>query len=221
MYKPSDWDRIAHRHRSADQIARVTAALEILPRNRPVILDAGCGDGELLSRTQETGNLVLGTDISLEACRLSAARVGSAGIIQADLCSLPFRRSVVNAVCLIDVIEHIPVPGQALKEIYRVLSHDGVLIMTTPNGFPLCLARLEDRAKGRRSGGQWQPYDHLFSPKQVIEIVRNAGFSEIRVRGFNRRLSRAPLYPALRRIPILRNFLCASILIHAAKSDSC
>lgn len=57
--------------------------------------------------------------------------------VVADVCALPFADNHFDAVCLIEVLEHIPEPFTAVSEIGRVLKPQGVLLFSVPFIFPM------------------------------------------------------------------------------------
>lgn len=54
-----------------------------------------------------------------------------------NICALPFRSEVFDAVILSEVIEHVDDPVQALSEVRRVLKKGGLLFLTWPFMHPL------------------------------------------------------------------------------------
>jgi SAM-dependent methyltransferase len=49
-----------------------------------------------------------------------------------DACALPMRDASIDVVLALEVLEHIPQPMAMLSEVSRVLTDDGMLILTTP-----------------------------------------------------------------------------------------
>lgn len=60
------------------------------------------------------------------------APVGTEVDIQSDICCIPLPDASVDAVLCVSVIEHIPRPLEAIKELRRLLRPGGQLIMTAP-----------------------------------------------------------------------------------------
>jgi len=54
--------------------------------------------------------------------------------LHADISHLPFADASFNLVSANMVVEHLPSPDQALREIHRILTPDGRFIFHTPNG---------------------------------------------------------------------------------------
>lgn len=52
--------------------------------------------------------------------------------VQGDASALPFKSRCIDTVICTEVLEHLDEANAALSEIYRVLTHDGYLIVTVP-----------------------------------------------------------------------------------------
>ena len=104
----------------------------ILPNDK--ILDVGCGEGIITGILGEKCESIIGCDYSLEALRLAEERYKNIRFIYSNCTSLRFNNDSFTKVVLSDVAEHL-LPQQlvnTLKEIRRVLTKEGVLILTTP-----------------------------------------------------------------------------------------
>lgn len=97
---------------------------------RQLILDAGCGTGANLAMLKQFGE-VYGVELNPAAC-CHAAKKTSGRLLQGKLESLPFQDGCFNLVTLLDVLEHIDNQQGVLSEISRVLSRNGVLLVTVP-----------------------------------------------------------------------------------------
>jgi SAM-dependent methyltransferase len=154
------------------------------------LLDCGCGPGTItidLAEIVAPGEVV-GVDI--ESSQIEAARghASSRGVSNihfevADVYELPFPADSFDRVFLHGVVEHLSKPGEALREIRRVLKPGGLLglrngavsgNLVDPGGTGL--QRLLDLYSRlcRRDGG-----DPEFGRSQVAAL-REAGFTIIR-----------------------------------------
>ncbi|MCS7252811.1 MAG: class I SAM-dependent methyltransferase [Armatimonadota bacterium] len=94
------------------------------------MLDVGCGTGGNLELLSSYG-VCIGVDISPFA--LSLCREHWDGLlICADALRLPLRDGAVGLLAALDVLEHIEDDVSALKELWRILSPGGVLVLTVP-----------------------------------------------------------------------------------------
>lgn len=88
-----------------------------------------------------------------------------------------FKDNSFHLITMWHVIEHLPEPLQSLKDIYRLLTDDGTLIMEIPNSKSLARAIF---------GSNWYAWDlprhfYHFSPKTITKLIEKAGFSNITV----------------------------------------
>ncbi len=101
------------------------------------VLDVGCGDGAL------TGLLIIelnasaaGIDTTALSLDLAKREFGkrklAADFRLIDGYRYPFADASFTAVVCSDVIEHVREPDAMLKEMWRVLSPGGILVVTTP-----------------------------------------------------------------------------------------
>jgi ubiquinone/menaquinone biosynthesis C-methylase UbiE len=108
-----------------------------------VLVDVGCGRGELLVAAARAGaSRAVGVEYSAAALRLAAATVDDAGVgdvatvVEADARRLPVDSGSADLVTFLDVVEHLT-PDElatALLEARRVLKPGGrVFIHTMPN----------------------------------------------------------------------------------------
>jgi len=100
------------------RIAEVLASVE--PQS---VLDAGCGEGELLRRGVLSGCRTVSLDRSQEA--LAEIRNGSPrGLSDNTVCgsvlALPFAGGAFDAVVCLEVLEHLENPASAVRELMRV-----------------------------------------------------------------------------------------------------
>lgn len=99
------------------------------------VLDVGSGDGYGCSLLAEKAAKVVGIDSSAEAIQHARERYQAENLFfqKADAYSLPFENLSFDVVCSFQVIEHLKYPEKHLQEIKRVLTEDGVLLLSTPN----------------------------------------------------------------------------------------
>lgn len=95
------------------------------------VLDVGAGTGAFLSRLKEGGFACLkGIDIAVPANRLEGIDFHAYDL---DSGAMPFADGSFQVIVSIEVFEHIENMGALLKELARVLTHDGTILVTTPN----------------------------------------------------------------------------------------
>jgi ubiquinone/menaquinone biosynthesis C-methylase UbiE len=100
------------------------------------ILDCGCGSGDYLLSFFNYSEKVFGIEYSEKKVeKFKSFGISVANVVQGNIEDMPFDHQKFDLVLLNEVLEHIPNQEKALKEIYRVLKKDGVLIVMAPNRF--------------------------------------------------------------------------------------
>jgi len=115
------------------------------------VLDCGCGPGVIsvgLARRVPQGSL---TCIDLSGYQLEEARrraqqagVGNIHFFCQDARALGFAHATFDVVFANALIEHLPVPAPALREMWRVLRPGGILALRSPNWTALRLSPASD-----------------------------------------------------------------------------
>lgn len=104
---------------------------ERYPEKR-MICDVGCGDGTRTVLFERDGRTIYGVD---RVNWLSEGVKGKIILKQEDFINstTSFGDKFFDIVLSFDVIEHLPEPTIMLREIFRILKDDGVLVISTPN----------------------------------------------------------------------------------------
>ena len=112
-------------------VGRRKIVLDQLAQHGPFkrILDLGCGTGGVLAHLDPLGWSV-GIDPSEEARHYCRER--GVPMAQASGADLPFADQTFDGMLALDVIEHVEDDVALLREARRVLTPDGVLIVTVP-----------------------------------------------------------------------------------------
>jgi 2-polyprenyl-3-methyl-5-hydroxy-6-metoxy-1,4-benzoquinol methylase len=115
----------------AEHLARYRLAARLAPGRR--VLDAACGEGYGAAMLAAAGAAsVIGVDID-QPTVAHARRRYQLDVRVADVAKLPFADGEFDLVVSFETIEHVAEPDAALSEFARVLSPDGLLIVSTPN----------------------------------------------------------------------------------------
>ncbi len=105
-----------------------------LPRGAVTILDIGCGNGtQLAIPLAEAGFQVTGIDPDAASVERARSLCSRGKFVCCDLSGLAYQQ--FHVVVLSEVLEHLTDPDALLREAVGFVRPDGILIVTTPNGF--------------------------------------------------------------------------------------
>ena len=165
-------------------------------KNGDSILDIGCGNGRFLEVIKGKVFQYTGIDNSESLITYAKKWQGDKGkFIHADALSLPFENDSFDVVVSFGVLHHIPSKKfrkQFLKEAYRVLKKDGLLIITvwnlwnkrlTPIIKKHAIKKLLGKSKldfrdiflpfGKKQDVR---YLHAFTEKELHKLLKKSGF---------------------------------------------
>lgn len=94
------------------------------------VLDVACGTGYGLGILRERAAGVVGVDLALDAARVAQRE---AEVLVADGTKLPFADRSFDVVVSFETIEHLSDRARFVSELSRVLTIDGLLVLSTPN----------------------------------------------------------------------------------------
>jgi SAM-dependent methyltransferase len=164
--------------------------LAISPGDR--VLDAGCGNGELLERMQ-AGRL-FGVDLSPGLVAEARRRLGMrVTIVEGDIeRHMPFEPASFDKICCTEVLEHLQDPHHALIAFFELLVPGGTLAVSVPNEVLInhlkrflhimhLFHRLLGTAVAQRMEQEW--HLQVFRKSECERLLRDAGFRLDRVRG--------------------------------------
>jgi SAM-dependent methyltransferase len=148
---------------------------ELKPRKDDIYLEIGCGGGYFLNQVQARVARVAAIDHSPEMVTLArqtnqaAIDQGRAEIVQGNAEHLPWPDDSFTCTANTSMWFFIEHPQAVLAELYRVLQPDGRLVIATIR------RSLINRII-------WSLYSlRLYSDGQMSDMLRQAGFSDIRV----------------------------------------
>lgn len=98
-------------------------------KEKPKILDIGCGTGKNMEELQNLGS-IYGLDSSSEALRFCKKR-GLNNLILGSAEKTSLKNNSFDIITILDVLEHTE-DNKTLKEMHRILKKDGLIIITVP-----------------------------------------------------------------------------------------
>jgi len=172
---PASWNRLDPLSFLQSRLDQGTAFLRDLTSPEDLrgrrVLDAGCGMGDRTVATVLGGaERAVGMDTDPEKlhwARLLAQRNDArAGFLLGSIESIPCRKESFDLVLLLDVIEHLDRPLEALAEVHRVLRPGGRVLITFPPYNSPWGAHLTEHVR--------IPWAHLLCPEdQLLQLWRD------------------------------------------------
>ena len=140
------------------------------------LLEVGAGMGHLVGQLEDTFE-TYGIDVNHWAVSRSKEVVQKTRLHTASAQDLPFTNNAFNVVIIKHIVEHLPDPGKAIRELGRVTEPGGTLILATPN-----LDSLLKPWKGKSWIGYQDPtHISLKPPAEWLSLIERAGFELIKV----------------------------------------
>ena len=140
--------------------------VRVAPQARGRLLDVGCGDKPYEPIFGPFVTEYLGIEREDTFAATSASSSSRRPDLVYDGQRLPFEDRTFDTVLNVQVLEHTPAPGALVREMARVLKHDGVLILSAPFQF-----RLHE-----------EPHDYFrYSPHGLRVLCAEAGLEIVEV----------------------------------------
>lgn len=149
---------------------------QMLERSKGKVLDLGCGFGDLLEDLTRRGCDACGVEVNpraVEACLKKGLKVAGGTLENAH-----FENESFDTVILCHLIEHLPDPKATLKEIYRILKPQGLVLIYCPNA---------DSYFADFFGKYWQGWAmplhfYHFTSRTIQDLACGAGFKVNKIR---------------------------------------
>ena len=151
-------------------------ALNLSPGHRVLDLGVGsCWTTEWLARLNVD---VVATDIAVDMLLVGRERVGDlgAGLVTGDLEALPFAAQSFDRALCMNALHHIPDPRLALREIARVLTPSGRLVLIEPG------QGHADREASQHATREFGVLEQELEATHLMQLCADAGFARVVVR---------------------------------------
>lgn len=203
---------------------RVDAAARALSPGKR-LLDVGCGAGMLGLALRDRFDEIYGVDLAEGAVAIARASGQRAQRLDLNSELLPFRAEFFDAVTMLAVLPYVYDPSHVLRECHRVLQGGGKLLLSAANMRTVgklvstyVLGRFPSTSKGVGVG-----YDggalHYFCSWNLAALLKNTGFSMVRVQGTHYRPKLLGYFP--NEIPlassVIREFFAGEVMIEAVR----
>jgi len=163
---------------------RHDASLELLkPKNKEIILDAGCGEGELSLRIAKKAKQVYAIDIAKSAfSKVKKSSPKSIIFEKGNVESLNFKNEFFDKIVSVETLEHVIHPKKMLQELSRTLKKSGKLIITYPTIDKTIIAKIENFF-GIRDKTPVSEHLTEWDYSEVIKEVEKYGFKFVKAKG--------------------------------------
>jgi 2-polyprenyl-6-hydroxyphenyl methylase/3-demethylubiquinone-9 3-methyltransferase len=151
-----------------------------LPRNIS-ILEVGCGDGAFTKNLAEYSSDVTAIDISAEQIEQNSRAYPDVYFRQHDVAKpLPFDDETFDVIWCSEVLEHLFDPAFALREMHRVMTPGGLLLVTVPyhgllKNVLIALFKWDEHFTPNN------PHIRFFTKNTLRQITAAAGFEYVRM----------------------------------------
>ncbi|MHA1276525.1 MAG: class I SAM-dependent methyltransferase [Candidatus Helarchaeota archaeon] len=147
---------------------------KILIKPRQIILDVGCGTGNLFEFLKNLQSFNYGIDFSIESLKKLRNRFERnqlSGVICGDIDYFPFKRDYFDIILVITVLQNLPEPIKCLEGIKQICKPNGLIVLSLLNK----KFRIE-RIKNLLKKLKWVPLEIINDPicEDTILILRNS-----------------------------------------------
>ncbi|HER44123.1 MAG TPA: SAM-dependent methyltransferase [Candidatus Eisenbacteria bacterium] len=183
------WDALAgHEYEHANEklnrvhTQRFREAIKLLPveeDSRVLNVWSRVGDGVPFLRRAFGEFELVNAELSLQMLKASTKLNPREMHVQTSLHELPFAGSSFDAVMSLETLEHVPDPLLFLREVRRVLTPNGVLVMSLPPSAAEWTSTVNNILKFHHGEG---PHRFL-APSEVKNMIAEAGLKLLEYRG--------------------------------------
>jgi 2-polyprenyl-3-methyl-5-hydroxy-6-metoxy-1,4-benzoquinol methylase len=149
-------------------------------KSNGAILDVGCGRGTFLEIMRRDGWKVMGTEFD-PVVASTISTLYNFPVLHGDLNNLNLPEASFDVILLTHVLEHVRSPVETIRECYRLLKKEGLLVVSVPN-----IHSLQAMAGKAKWFHLDLPYHlHHFSEKGLLNLIELNSFSVERIKRFD------------------------------------
>jgi ubiquinone/menaquinone biosynthesis C-methylase UbiE len=151
-----------------------------LNKHKLKILDVGCSTGALTNglKTLLPDNYYYGSDISKSSINIAKIRYPEILFRVSDAQKLSYKSNSFDVVIIHSVLDHLPKPENALKEVRRILKKDGLFLSMTPiEAEPTTIHGILNKYRYFRNHRiNYCGHLQAFTEKELIKLIKSRGF---------------------------------------------
>ena len=172
-----------------DNERRLFVLADSIVKLRPKrILDIGCGSGFLagLIRKELPGIKIYGVDFSIEALK-RCKNLSQVYCVDIEHSHIPFKDQAFDLIICSEVLEHLFRPEHVVAEIHRLLTIDGIGIITVPN-FSFWRFRLQSLFGKVPNIISHPGHFQVFNLELLQKLINKFSFRIVSISGIHQRL---------------------------------
>lgn len=174
LYQRSTFDYGAEVANLRRTYGRYLSKLDAFGARKDSLLEIGCGNGFFLEEAQARGYAdVRGVEPSSEAIAHAAPTVRERIVCDMMHPGL-FAEASFDAVCLLQVFDHLTDPAGVLAEAHRILKPGGLILILNHN-----VNALSARLLGERSPIFDLEHTYLYNPTTIARLAGDQGFTTL------------------------------------------
>lgn len=159
---------------------RISKILRHIPEGC-ILCDIGCGfKAKFLLDISDHISKGYGFDKKIENKNIRNIELRTADISR----SIPLQDESVDCITLLAVLEHLSDPEKVLSECYRILRHDGALILTTPSPISKPLLEFLSFRLNIVSPLEIADHKHYYSKGDLVNLLSRIRLENIEVKSF-------------------------------------